>query len=196
MFDMKKTLTAGLFAVWGLTLWAADAFAETDAAGDGWYLGAAGGMLLPGNGNTLRRAAEVSVRGGRYLSDYAAIEAEGLCAPWTVSDRGGGTTVSGVALQGVFHCAGWEAFDRLFGCERFDPFVTLGAAARFAGRHAFADGAHRTALGPVFGVGAYYHLTDHWSVRAEARAQLCCDSPCGMLYGVALGLRYSFGGGE
>ncbi len=195
MGGVKKALTWVLSAMCAWCAWAADAFAEEDADGTGWYAGAGVGVLLPGNGNSLRRAAEVNVRAGRYFSDYLALEAEGMCAPFVASGDGG-TTLSGAALQGVFHCAGWEAFDRLFGCERFDPFVTLGAAGRFAGRHVFADGSHRTAFGPMFGIGAFYHLTDSWSLRAEARAQVCCDSPCGMLYGVSVGLQCSFGGGE
>ena len=193
---MKKTIIVAFFAALVCSLARADALAEADADGSGWYVGAAGGILLPGGGNSLRRAAEVAVRGGYSLSDVFALELEGMSAPHVVLDGGGGTTVSGVAFQGLFHCAGWEAFDRLFGCERFDPFVTFGGAARFAGRHVFADCSHRTALGPVFGLGAFFHLTDTVSLRADARAQLCCDSPCGMLYGVSLGLQYSFGGGE
>ena len=196
MFAVKKFLTLLCLAVCSPAFCAEDMLAEADADGAGWYVGAAGGVLLPGNGNSLRRAAEVGLRGGRCFSDYFALEVEGLCAPCVVSDVGGNTAISGVALQGLFHCAGWETFDRLFGCERFDPFVTFGGAARFAGRHVFADGSHRTALGPLFGIGAFYHLTDSWSLRADARAQVCCDSPCGMLYGVFAGLQYSFGGGE
>ena len=174
----------------------ADAFSEADADGSGWYVGAAGGILLPGSGNSLRRAAEVSVRGGYCLSDYLAVEAEGMCAPAVVTDGGGRTALSGAALQALFHCSGWETFDRLFGCERLDPFVTLGGAARFAGRHVFADNTHRTAFGPTFGLGTFYHLTDALSLRLEARAQLCADTPCGFLYGVAAGVQYSFGGVE
>ena len=195
MDNVKKALSITLSAMLGCAAWAGDAFAEEDADGAGWHVGASGGIMMPGNGNSLRRAAEVSVRIGRDFSDYLALEAEGMCVPHAASGCGG-TAVSGVALQGLFHCSGWEAFDRLFGCERFDPFVTLGAAARFAGRHVFADGSHRTAVGPVFGAGAFYHLTDRWSLRADARAQLCCDSPCGMLYAVSVGLQCSFGGGE
>ena len=194
---VRKSIVLAFVAGWALCAASgADAFSESDADGSGWHVGVAGGILLPGNGNSLRRAAEVSVRGGYSLSDYLAVEVEGMCAPSAVSDLGGRTTLSGVAAQGLFHCSGWETFDRLFGCERLDPFVTLGGAARFAGRHVFADGTHRTALGPTFGLGTFYHLTDALSLRLDARAQVCCDSPCGMLYGVSLGLQYAFGGAE
>ena len=195
MCSVKKAMTVACSVMLTCSAWSADAFAEADADGTGWNVGAAAGVLLPGSGNSLRRAAEVSVRAGRSFSDHLALEAEGMCAP-NVASGSGGTALSGVALQGVFHCSGWEAFDRLFGCERFDPFVTLGGATRFAGRHVFADSSHRTAIGPTFGVGFFYHLTDAWSIRADARAQVCCDTPCGMLYGASVGLQYSFGGIE
>ena len=196
MSGVKKALTAIILAACGCAACAADAFAEADASGGGWHVGAAGGVMLPGNGNSLRRAAEVRVRGGRYFSESFALEFEGACAPSAVSDAGGNTAVSGAAVQGLFHFSGWEAFDKLFGCERFDPFMTFGAAARFAGRHVFADDSHRTAAGPVFGAGVFYHLTDSWSLRSDATAQICLDSPCGMIYGISAGLQYSFGEGE
>ena len=79
------------------------------------------------------------------------------------------------------------------GCERFDPFVTVGVASLFASHHVFADGSHRTAIGPTAGVGAFYHLTDSWSLRFDATAAMAVDSPCGMSYGISLGLQWSFG---
>lgn len=170
--------------------------AITSAAEDsvaGGYVGASSGVLLPGNGNTLRRAAEVSVRGGYSITDYLALEVEGVCVPSAVSRAGGNATVSGVSFASVWHFAGWETFDRLFGCERFDPFMTLGVGSRWASRDVFGEGAPRAAIGPVWGIGAFYHLTESWSLRADARAQLCCDSSCGMLYGVSLGVQYSWG---
>lgn len=195
MCGVKKLFTVTVLVLQVLLTCAADVSVDIESDGTCWYAGAAGGVMIPGGGGSLRRAAEVSVRCGRYLSDFFAFELEGLCAPWAVLDSGGGATISGVALQGVLHCAGWEAFDRLFGYERFDPFVMLGGAARFTGHHVFADDSRRTAQGPVFGLGAFYHLSDYLSLRIETRAQLCCDSPCGMLYGVYAGLQYSFGEG-
>ena len=38
-----------------------------------------------------------------------------------------------------------------------------------------------------------YHLTDNWSLRAEARAAMAVDSPCGMEYSILAGVQYSFG---
>ena len=157
------------------------------------YLGASGGILLPGNGSSLKRAGCVAIRGGWHASDNLALELEGGSAPNAVSSGRGNATVSTFAARGLFHLTGIEEFDLLFGCERFDPFVTFGAAALFASRHVFADGSHRTAIGPTVGVGAFYHLTDSWSLRLDATASMAVDSPCGMAYGLGMGLQWSFG---
>ncbi len=158
------------------------------------YMGVSGGMLLPGNGNSLSRAAEVSARVGCYFwSDFAAIELEGMCAP-NVATHPGNEALSGVAARVLFHLRGIDEFDKLFGCERFDPYVSIADVARFGARHVFADRSHRTALGRAVGVGALYHLTDHLALRFDAQAMLAIDSPCGMLYSVGLGLQWTFGG--
>ena len=156
------------------------------------YVGAAGGLLLPGNGNSLKRAALVTARGGWYVDEYLALEAEALCAPHA-SSGAGGTAVWGGSVQALWHLSGWEAFDKLFGCERFAPFLTCGAQTLCATRHVFADGSHRTGIGPTAGIGAFYHLTDNVSLRFDARAALAVDSPCGMTYALLAGLQYSFG---
>jgi len=169
------------------------AFAEDVEGGVSYgYVGAAGGMLLPGNGNSLKRAALVTMRGGWYVDEYLAVEAEALCAPHA-SSGDGGTTVWGGAAQALWHLSGWEAFDKLFGCERFAPFLTGGLQALCATRHAFADDSHRTGIGPTAGIGAFYHLTNNVSLRFDARAALAVDSPCGMTYSLLAGLQYSFG---
>jgi len=186
---MKKLcLLSALVAVMAFPAFAE----EVDDAASYGYVGASGGVLLPGNGNSLRRAALVAVRGGWYLDDYFAIEVEALCAPHASSGEGG-TAVWGGSAQALWHLSGWEAFDKLFGCERFAPFLTCGVQALCATRHAFADDSHRTGIGPSAGIGAFYHLTDNVSLRFDARAALAVDSPCGMTYSLLAGLQYSFG---
>jgi len=175
--------------------WGADEFSEADASLPGWYFGSSAGALMT-SGGALDGVAAVSLRAGRYLSEYFALELEGWSAPSAGCGRGGDAAIAGATLEGLFHLSGWEAFDKLFGCERFDPFATLGAGAVFADRHVFADYSHRTAFGPVFGLGAFYHLTDSLSLRGEGRAMLDCDTPAGAIFSVAVGLQYSFGGGE
>ena len=162
----------------------ADVETGSGSALDGWYAGASAGIMLPGSGNGLRRAGEVSLSAGRYLSDSLALEGAFSCAPAAASDAGGMAAVSGCGVRALWH---------VFGYERFDPFVTCGAAARFASRHVFADAPRRTAIGPAFGVGAFYHLTNRWSLRADATASLSVDSPCGLVYSVSAGLQFSFG---
>lgn len=159
-----------------------------------WYVGASGGMLLPGNGSSLKRAGEISVRIGGYASEFLAWEIEGVCAP-NASSRVGHDALSGVGVLGLCHLSGLEAFDKLFGCERFDPFVTFGVVSRLGHRHVFAEESHRTATGPAAGFGAFYHLTESLDLRFDARAALGCDSPCGMLYSAVVGLQWNFGGG-
>lgn len=186
MRRFKIEVVVGVMMAWALGVCGV---AETP-----WYVGASGGMLLPGNGNSLSRAAEVSVLAGVYATDSLAWEVECSCVPNAVAE-GGNEALTGVAARGLFHLTGIEEIDKLFGCERFDPFVTFGAATRFGARHVFAEGAHRTATGPTAGVGAFYHLTDNLDLRFDAQAMLGCDSPCGMLYSAAVGLQWNFGGG-
>ena len=185
---MKKTFVLAFLAL------ALPGMAEDESGGfPPAYLGASGGIFLPGNGNSLKRAATVSARGGWYLSDNLALELEGGCAPNAVSSHAGNATVTTFAARGLFHLTGIEEFDLLFGCERFDPFLTFGATALFASRHVFADDSHRTAIGPTAGVGAFYHLSDRWSLRFDATAAMAVDTPCGMAYGLSFGLQWNFG---
>jgi len=166
---------------------------EEECSYASWYAGASGGVLLPGGESGLKRAASTSVRAGHYVTEMFAVEAEAASAPHVVSRRAGGSTLTSASVGGVLHLAHFTFYDRLFGSERFDPFLSSGLHCAFASRHVFADASHRTALGPYAGIGAFYHLTDSLSLRAEARADLCCDSPCFMLYGVCAGIQYSFG---
>lgn len=167
--------------------------AEAESPSVPAYLGTGAGLFLPGGGSTLSRAAQVAVRAGWYMDDFIAWEIEGACAP-NASSRAGHAAVTGLAARGLFHFAGWEAFDKLFGCERFDPFLTAGVQTYLSSRAAFADGSHRTGVGPSVGLGAFYYLTDAWAVRADATATLAIGSPCGMDYGLLIGVQYSFGG--
>lgn len=191
---MKKARVILAFVGLGLTACLADVPASATEDAVPWYLGASGGMLLPGTGNTLSRAAEVSVRAGwMFGGDMQALELEALCAP-NVSTHAGGEALSGVGIRHLYHLNGIDEFDKLFGCERFDPFVTYGAAVRFGAEHAFADRSHRTSLGPTAGIGALYHLTNNLDLRFDAQTMLGVDSPCGLLFSVVIGLQWTFGG--
>jgi len=187
---MKATFRKGFFVFFlsSFALVSAPCFAavsaEEDEVGDfdRFYLNLSGGMLLPGNGNSLEPAALASVRGGWYLAEDFALELGVLSAP-NAGSSAGNEALTGVSFGGLYH---------LFGYERFDPFVTLGAATLFGARHVFADGSSRTAIGPECGLGAFYHLTEQWSLRADAHALAFLDFPCGMVYSVELGAQRSF----
>lgn len=188
---VRKLLTTCLAV---LTVGLLSAAEETVDDFSPWSLGVGGNVLLPGNGNSLSRAAQVSLRGGYYLTESFALELEASSAPNVSSDEGH-TALTGLGAHGLFHLTGWEAFDKLFGCERFDPFVTAGVQTFLSPRHVFADDSHRTGTGPVVGCGALYWLTDTWALRFDLSAMMTVDSPCGMMYAAGVGLHCNFGGG-
>ena len=143
------------------------AFAET-------YVGISGSVLLPQGGSRMHRVGGAALRVGSYLDETWAIEGE---AAWLED-------VAGLGLQGLFHFHGWELYDRFFGFSQFDPFVTLGARGWIS--------RDRGQVGPKCGLGAFYHLTDNWSLRADADATLGIDTNCEMLYSLSAGVQYSF----
>lgn len=171
-------------------------FAEEETEGDfsPWSVGVGGNVLLPGNGNSLSRAAQVSLRGGYYLTESFALELEASSVP-NASSGDGHASLTGLGARGLFHLTGWEAYDKLFGSERFDPFVTVGIQTFLSSRHVFAEDSHRTAIGPAVGCGALYWLTDLWALRFDFVAVPTLDTPCGMVYGAGVGLHCNFGGG-
>ncbi len=195
MFSVRKTFIS-LIAFAAALAMQCVASEEDAYVYDPWYAGVSGGAMLPGNGNSLERAASVSLHTGRYLTETFAVETAVASAPHVCAGRAGAATLTSVSIGALLHFTYFTFYDRLFGSERLDPFLTFGVNGTFASRHVFAHDAHRTGIGPYAGMGAFYHLTDNWSIRAEARAALCCDSPCGMLYVASLGLQYSFGADE
>ncbi len=144
---------------------------------DRFYAGASALLLLPGNGTTLNRRAGGELRAGWYLAEDFAVEAQALWAEG----------LYGAGAGGLWH---------FFGYERFDPFLTFGVRGHFGDGRRFGDGRHRTAFGPCAGLGAFWHLTETCSLRADAVASLGFDSPCSMAYALQLGVQWSFGGGE
>ena len=47
-------------------------------------------------------------------------------------------------------------------------------------------------VGPTAGLGAFYHLTNEWSLRGDAQATLGLDGDCQMVYSLGFGVQYSF----
>lgn len=179
--DRRKLLLASL-------LLPAAVFAmEKEEIPDRWYTGVSGAMFLPGGGSSLERAGGVSAYLGYFLTDSFAVEADVISVPNAVSSHGGNSTLTGFGVQGAWHFMGFE---------RFDPFLTFGASALFSSHHVFADDSSRSALGPTFGFGFLYHLSDNLALRADSKAMVALDSPSGIAFTIAGGLQWSFGGGE
>ena len=65
-------------------------------------------------------------------------------------------------------------------------------AARLAGKDAGEMLRSIKKLGPKAGLGAFYHLTDEWSLRADADATLGLETNCEMLYSLSVGVQYAF----
>ena len=163
----------GVAAVFGLVSFVLLA-AEEEVGYDRWYVGAAGQMTLPQGGSKMRHVGGAAVRGGYYLDENWAVEGE---AAWLEDSAGLGAAALG-------HFQGWDLYGDLFGYSRFDPFVTFGAKGWI--------GLGCGQVGPKAGLGAFYHLTDQWSLRADAEATLGLETRCEMLYSVSVGVQYSF----
>lgn len=137
------------------------------------YVGFSGAMTLPQGGGDLRRLGGATLRGGTYLSDFWAIEGE---VGWQEN-----SAELGAGLLG--HWTGWELYDRFFGFSAFDPFVTIGAKG-WVGKSG--------EVGPSAGLGAFYHLGEEWSLRADAAATLGVERDIEMVYLLSVGLQYTF----
>ena len=129
---------------------------------DRLYAGSSATLVIPQGGSDMRRLGGATARVGYYVTEALAGEAD---AAWLED-------CAGLGVQGLWH---------IWGYERFDPFLTFGARG-------WIDGD----LGPVAGLGAFYHLTDNWSLRADAQATLGIDSDCDMVYSLGAGVQYTF----
>ena len=138
------------------------------------YLGVSAALTLPQGGSRLRRLGGGALRGGWYFTENWAAEAE---AVWLED-------VAGLAAGALGHLQDCDLYDYYFGYSRFDPFVTFGVRG-WIGR---AGGQ----VGPKAGLGAFYHLTDAWSLRFDADATLGLETNCEMVYSLAAGVQYSF----
>lgn len=140
-------------------------FAEEEAF-DRFYVGLSGQLALPeGCAPHLRRLGGAALRGGYYLTEYWAIEGE---AAWLEDS-------AGLAADALWH---WWGF------EQFDPFFTIGARG-WIGRNIGQ-------VGPKAGIGAFYHLTDAFSLRCDADVTLGLDTRVEADYTLQVGVQYSF----
>jgi len=165
----------GLLAVLLASLtFAGFADSEEEVGFDRWFVGLSGSLTLPQGGSRLRHVGGAALRCGYYLTENWAVEGE---TAWLED-------VAGLSVDALGHFQGWDFYGDLFGYSRFDPFVTVGAKGWIG------DGCGQ--VGPKAGLGAFYHLTDSWALRADADATLGLETNCEMLYSLSVGVQYSF----
>ena len=148
---------------------------ESEECGfDRWYVGASAEVTLPQGGSRMRHVGGAAIRGGCYMTEDWSVEGE---VAWLED-------AVGLGADALWHWQGWDGYGDLFGYSRFDPFFTVGARG-WVGRDCGQ-------VGPKAGIGAFYHLTDSWSLRFDADGTLGLETNCEMLYTLALGVQYSF----
>ena len=128
---------------------------------DRWTTSVSAKLVLPQGGGDLRRLGGAAVRAGYYLTEFWCLETEGV---W-FEDK------AGLAVDALWH---W------WGYERFDPFFTMGA------RGWLSDGD----VGPMGGMGFFYHLTENLSLRFDADATLGLEREREVDFTFGAGIQY------
>ena len=170
--SQKDNGTLGAFLRLFLLL-LAGVFAGPAAFGE-TCLGAQGFILLPPGGSSHAPRGGALVSAGLSLSES-----------WMVEARVGALEQGALlGCEGIFRWTGFELYDRFFGFSPFDPFFSVGAMGTFASDDGLA--------GPSCGAGAFYHLTENWSLRAEATALLNVNAACDVHFLLSCGFSSSF----
>ena len=204
---MKQSFwTVGVLA--GLTC---VAMARADELGDAprWYISPGVGMMFFEGNQAVDEGLNMVLRLGYDISDHWSVEAGISWAPnitsngedwrddghrwlgvngqWYGRDDEGikSQSVRGAFLDGLYH------FNRY---NRLDPFLTAGFGYYRANDKVFCEGSEFSVVGPRVGAGVMYHLTDHWSLRADTRAFMALDQTCEFIYTADAGIAYRFGG--
>ncbi|MBO7683171.1 MAG: hypothetical protein J6T51_00420 [Kiritimatiellae bacterium] len=165
-----------LASLLSLATLASPASGEPDeASGDSCgYVGAAAAMALPQGGSSMRRLGGAAFRAGWYFGEFWALEGE---AAWLED-------AAGLGVVSLWHLQGWSPYGDLFGYSRFDPFLTTGVRGWIGG----AAGQ----VGPSVGAGAFWHLTDEWSLRFDAAFTLGLDTETEVVSSLSVGVQRSF----
>lgn len=129
---------------------------------DRWFVGAAPALVLPEGGAGFNHAGGATLRGGYYLNEFWALELAGTLA----ENR---------------QAASAEILWHWWGYERLDPFFTFGFTDWFA-----------TDFGPSGGLGTFYHIDDHWSLRFDVATTLGVSDGCDMIYLFSVGIQRSW----
>lgn len=182
---MKKCLV-GAIALLALTV---QGLAESSDVGN-WYVNPGAGVMIM-NTRTKgdipkRNPAYATLRLGYDFPDSPfSLEGGILFAPSIDTGRHSGLNqIGGVFIDGLYH------FDRY---ARFDPYISLG----LGGFQGFDHGKPfpsetRHVMTARAGLGAFYHMTDNWSLRANASFNLILGDPSESFETIDLGIVYRF----
>ena len=162
-----------LVSLLSLTSFGAASDARDEASA--FYLGAGGVLTLSQGGSSLRRVGGAAVRGGANHSDFWALEGD---VAWQEN-------AAGLGVDALVHLQAWSVYGDLFGYSPFDPFVTAGVRGWIGDRDAGQ-------VGPQLGLGAFWHLDDRWSIRADANATLGLETDVEVVYTLAMGVQFAF----
>ncbi|MBQ7189151.1 MAG: OmpA family protein [Kiritimatiellae bacterium] len=211
---MKKLITmASVLAV-------AAGFAFADELGDAprWYVSPGVGMMFFEGNQTVDDPLNLVLRLGYDWSEHISFELEGSDALNATANghhgykRGGNRwwrrnwsdrnwnrgwwrdehkikaqNIWGVGADVLFH------YDRY---AAFDPYLSVGWAYYHAEDRIFCEGSEYNVTGPRLGIGAFYHITENWALRADGRASVTINDPTWeTMYTADLGIAYYFGGG-
>ncbi len=189
-----SVITSSVCLLMAGTVCAADEFADAPR----WYVSPGVGMMFFEGNQPADEGLNLVLRLGYDLSEHWTAEGGVSWAPNITSngrdgaddapggDSGiGAQSVRGVFMDGLYH------FSRY---ERVDPYLAGGFGYLRANSKAFCEGDEYSAVGPRVGVGVMYHLTDRWSLRADARAFMALDQTCEFIYTADAGVAYRFGG--
>ncbi len=163
-----------------------------------WYVSPGVGMMFFEGNQVVEEGLHMVLRLGYDINEHWGVELGGTWAPNITRDgnkysdsgpyskRIDGQSIRGWFIDGLYH------FDRF---ERFDPYLSAGFGYFRADDKVFCEGTEYQVWGPRVGAGMFYHLTDSWSLRADARSFMAIDDTCEFMYTADLGVAYRFGGG-
>lgn len=158
----KIVFVAAVFAMFS-ALAQSEEFEEGDYFElDRWSFGVASALELPQGGAHFNRKAGLAIRCGYAIDDFWNLEAMG---EWCENRY---------ALSAGALWLWW-------GYERLDPFFTFGLKDWI-----------KTDWGAYLGIGTFWHIDDHWSLRADITPMLGVEDGCNMIYSFTLGIQRSW----
>ncbi len=212
---MKKLLLTSVLCAAGILSAVADEVRSSDSPR--WYISPGVGMMFFEGNQCVDEGLNMVLRAGYNFAENWALEAGISWAPNITGnghdshddgDRAGGGgggcaacgggggdghncyDIGGQNVRGAFA----DALYHFRPYEHLDPYLAAGWGYYRAHRDIFCEGDENDVTGPRVGLGAFYHLNDRWSLRADFHTMMAVDETCECLYTFDLGLAYFFGG--